>query len=98
MNNLILVTDWDVAEKDDFYLNDKEWIENEGIDDLVKIAIELQKEGNLYIGYIVNAVDYAIYTQMGADRVFIDDNSNVIIHCETTTIKNNHEHREEYNN
>jgi hypothetical protein len=98
MNNLILVTDWEKVENDDFYLNDKKWSKNEGVDDLVEKAVELQKEGKLYVAYIVNAVNYAIYTQMDADQVFIDNDGYVVLNCESAVIENNHKHREEYNN
>jgi len=93
MNNLILVTDWEKVEKDDFYLTDDWKKENDNTE-----ARELQKEGKLYVAYIVNAVSYAIYTQMDADQVFIDNDGEVILHCESAVIGNNHEHREEYNN
>lgn len=98
MNNLILVTDWEKVEKDDFYLNDKKWSKNEGVDDLVEKAVELQKEGKLYVAYIVNAVRYAVYTQVDANQVFIDSDGYVVLNCESAVIENNHKHREEYNN
>ena len=95
MNNLILVTDWEKVEKDDFYLtSDLEENENKK---RIKNAKELQKEERLYIAYIVKATSYAIYKQMDADKVFIDGDDNVILHCETATIDNDHGHRIEFN-
>lgn len=94
-NNLILVTDWDKVEADDFYLIDEKWAKQEGYDDIEKFR-EFQKEGNLYYGYIVDAVHYAIYKQMDADQVFIDRDGNVLMYCESAIISSPMEHAEEY--
>ena len=92
---MILVTDWERVQDNDFYLS-KDWGEHEGANDLVKQAIQLQKENNLYVAYIVPAVSYAIYTQMDAKQVFIDGDINVILECENSVISNNHQKRVEY--
>jgi len=91
MGNLILVTNWEKVEDDSFYLTDK-WIEN-GDKEAIEKARELQKESSLYEAYIVDAKNYAIYSQMDADQVFIDSDDNIILHCESAVINNNHEHR-----
>lgn len=87
-NNLILVSDWEKVDKDDFYLTDN-WKENEDIDN-IKRARKLQKENNLYIGYIVDAKQYAIYSQMDAEQVLINSDGDVIIHCESEVIDDKH--------
>ena len=92
-NNLILVTDWEKVETDDFYLTD-EWMK-EDIDN-IKQARQLQEEGKLYEGYIVDAKNYAIYWQMDADKVFINEDMDVVLHCESTVIGNDHKKRIEY--
>jgi len=84
MDNLIVVTNWEKVEKDDFYLS-KEWEEEAGKENL-KRAKKLQKEGKLYIAYIVNAKDYCIYGQMDSDQIFIDEDQNEVLRCETQVI------------
>lgn len=91
-NNLIIVTDWEKVEADDYYLS-KEWAEHTGED--LKEARKLQKQGELYVGYLVDAKNYAIYWQMDADMVLIDSDCNIIVFGESHVIGNNHEHREE---
>lgn len=93
MNNLIIVTDWEKVDADDFYLSDdyiKEDKEN------VKAARELQKKGELYQAYIVDAKNYAIYYQMDSQSVYVDSDCAVVLHCENSIIGNSHDHREEY--
>jgi hypothetical protein len=85
-NNLIIVTDWEKVKKDDWYLS-KEW-EETGED--CKRARELQKEGRLFIGYMVDAKNYAIYGEMDSQEVFIDDDGYIVIYCESVVINNRH--------
>lgn len=92
-NNLILVSDWDLVEKDDFYLSTV-WEKPEDIES-IKRARELQEQGQLFHAYIVDARKYAIYYQMDADKVFINEDADIILHCETAMINNNHKHRQE---
>lgn len=94
MNNLIIVTDWEKVDADDFYLTD-EWAKSEDME-RIEEARKLQKEGRLYFAYIVDAKNYAIYYQMDADCVYVDDDCNVMLSCESAIIGNSHEHREEY--
>lgn len=92
-NNLIIVTDWERVAGDDFYLS-YEW---DGEDkENIKSARKLQKEGKLFYGYIVDAKNYAIYWQMDSDGVLIDEDCNVIVHCESSVINDSHEHVESY--
>lgn len=91
--DFIIVTNWEQVEKDDFYLTN-EWTGAEK--DELKTARKLQKEGRLYFAYIVAAVDYAIYYQMDAQQVFIDDNCSVVMYCESQIISDNHKHKERY--
>ncbi len=94
MNNLIIVSNWEKVEKDDFYLSEK-WLKEE--DNIcMKEAKRLQKKGNLYVAYIVDAKNYAIYSQMDANQVFINLDSDVILHCESAIIENNHTHRQAF--
>lgn len=92
---LILVTDWERVDKQDFYLTD-EWSDHTGDHEAVQKARELLGEGKLYVGYIVKALDYAIYTQMDASQVFINDDMDVVLACETAVISNDHTKRVEY--
>lgn len=92
--DLIVVTDWEAVEKDDFYLS-KDWVENNP--ESVKQARKLQKEGKLFVAYIVSAVSYCIYKQMDSNQIFIDEDGNEIMHCETAIIGDEHQDRWAYN-
>lgn len=83
--DLILCTSWERVAGDEFYLS-YEWEREES--ENIKKGRELQKEGNLYYGYIVPAVDYAIYLQMDAHQVLIDNDFNIIVNCESAVIDN----------
>ncbi len=96
MNDLIMVTDWELVDKDDFYLTDEEWAKNEG-EENVKKAKELQANGNLYEGFVVSAMNYAIYRTMDAHQIFIDKDCNEILSCESQIIDSPMNHAEEYN-
>jgi hypothetical protein len=87
----IIVTDWELVERDDFYLS-KEWAKNTSKEEM-KEARRLQKEGKLYIAYEVGAVHYAIFTQMDASQVFIDNDCNIVMSCESAVISNDHKER-----
>jgi len=91
MQNEILVTDWEKVEADDFYLSEK-WAKKEGVEEML-LARKLCQKGKLYIAYIVNAVEYAVFTQMDAQQVFIDGDCNILVYCESAIISNNHGHR-----
>lgn len=91
MTNEILVTNWEHVRADEFYLTDEKWALNdvEGVNK----ARELQKDGNLYYAYIVDAKNYAIYTQMDAQEVFVNNDLDIITYCESTVIDNKHDKR-----
>lgn len=93
-HDLILVTDWEKVDKEDFYLTD-DWSKNEDVE-RIEEARKLQTEGKLYEAYIVKALDYAIYYQMDADKVFINEDMDVVLNCESAVIGNDHEKRIEY--
>lgn len=93
MENLILVSNWEKVEEDDFFLSD-EWTQEEK--ENISKAQKLQKEGNLYVAYIVDAKDYALFTQMDADQVFINADGNIILRCKSAVITNKHDYRIEY--
>lgn len=86
-HDYIIGTNWDKVDADDFYLTDK-WAKNEGLEDIMPQARELQAQGELYEAYIVKALNYCIYYQMDADKVFIDKDFNVILRCESAVISN----------
>src|SRR3990167_9588724 len=95
-NSLILVTDWEKVEADEFYLTN-EWLKKQNVSgESSKTLRELQKSGILYIGYIVKALDYCIYSQMDADQVIINSDMDVMLNCESAIIGNDHEKRMEY--
>ena len=91
---MILVTNWERVEADDFYLSDDWKSESK---ERIKAAQKLQAEKNLYVAYIVPAVSYAIYTQMDAQQVFINNDMDVVLDCESVVIENKHDKRIEYN-
>lgn len=94
VDDLILVTNWEKVEGDDFYLSDG-WAGNVDSETL-KLAKELQMGGGLYVGYVISAKSYAIYRQMDAHEIYIDEDGNEIISCESTIIENNFQHVKEY--
>lgn len=96
-NEQIIVSDWEKVDKDDFYLTD-EWSDKSGEYEAVQKARELKGNGDLFIAYIVPAVNYAIYTQMDAQQVFIDEDGHVVLTCESAVINNSHDWRQEYDN
>ena len=93
---MILVTDWEKVDSDDFYLT-PEWARLQDFDEQVKSAKKLSKQDKLYVGYIVPAVNYAIYREMDAQQVFINEDMDIVLECESAVIGNNHEKRIEYN-
>ena len=93
-NNLILVSNWEKVDANDFYLSNK-WAEREDKES-VKKAKELQKEDNLYHAYIIDAKCYALFSQMDSDEVYIDRDGEIILKCGTAIIDNKHEFRTEY--
>ena len=88
---MIIVTDYDKVDVDDFYLTDEQWIKDNSIDDIEELR-ELAKNGELYYGYEVDAENYAIYLQMDSGQVFIDDEDCVRMTCEGAIIGNKHKH------
>lgn len=62
----------------------------------MKQAKAMQADGQLFIGYVVPAVNYVIYKQMDARQIFIDENGDEIMSCESEVIGNNHKEHFEY--
>jgi len=89
-----MVTDWERVDKDDFYLT-KKWEKNGGKEN-IKEAKKLQQEGHLYIAYIVTALSYAIYAHMDASQIFINEEGDKVLQCESAIIGNNHTNRWEH--
>lgn len=96
MDKYILVTNYEPVENENFYLSDEWGQSNYGRLDEVKEARESQNKNQLYYGYIVKAVDFAIYWQMDAQEVFINGDRDVIVQCESSFIDTEFSHKEEY--
>lgn len=96
MEEYIIVSNWEQVDADDFYLSD-DWAKSEGEDEVAK-AKALQEDERLYVAYIVGAVNFAIYRQMDADKVFINAEGDVILHCESGIIDSSDawDYREKY--
>ena len=89
----VMVTNWEQVDKDDFYLTE----DNKDVEpETLKQARESQANGNLYIGYIVAAVNYVVYRQMDARQIFIDEDADEIMSCESAIIDNSHTGRFQY--
>jgi len=95
--DLILVSNYEEVENDDFYL-EEEWLKEEcKTKEEIKEIKEMQKEGKLYYGYIVSALTFALHNQMDAQQVIMDKDANVLIDCESQVIDNDFEFKEQYN-
>lgn len=97
VDEFILVTNWEVVDKDDFYLT-KEWLKNnqDKTNEEIKELLREVNNKSVYYGYIVKAVDYAIYYQMDSQQVLINSNCEVLVECESSIIDNKHEYKELY--
>lgn len=91
MEDIIIVTDWETLDVDDFYLTD-EWL----IDKLdktkeeAKKLREMAKNGEIYEAYEVPAKSYALFIQMDATKIFIDRDGNYLFPGEIAVIGNKH--------
>lgn len=94
MENYILATDWELVEKDDFYLSD-DWKEEDK--DTKEKAKKLAGFERLYRAYICNPVSYCVSNQIDANEVYINNDFDIIIRCETTIINTNMQKCIEYN-
>ncbi len=87
----IIVTSWYEADVNDFCLS-KDWLSEQGIKGKEATATrKLAKDGKLYEAYLVNAVQYCVYSQMDAQYVLIDDDGSVIVEGEAAVIGNDFE-------
>ena len=91
---MIIVSDWEKVQPHDFYLSSK-WEKQEDMK-RIKEARRLQKEGQLYIAYVVDAKNYAVYRDMDSQQVFMNKDGDIVLNCETAIIGNSHEFRSEY--
>ena len=91
----VMVTDWDKVDIDDFYLTDDEWAKSVDPETLAR-AKELQAEGHLYFAYVIPAVHYVIYHTMDSAQIFIDEDGDEIMSCESEIIDNTHKQHFEY--
>lgn len=87
MADYILATDWEKVKSDDFYLSDDYLEVNKTNNNKFEKDLKnMVKNDNLFIGYIVPAVNYAIYKTMDAQQVFHNEDRVVILHCESAII------------
>lgn len=89
MSSLIVVTDFEPVPVDDFYLESEDWIESNSIDNIEELR-ELAKNGELFYAYVVDAKNYAIYWQMDAGQIMIDEDNNEVMKCESVVIGDKH--------
>lgn len=88
MDDLIVVTNWEKVEPNDFYLG-KDWEQSNGHS--VRGLKARAKRGELYLAYEVPAKSYALYSQMDAYQIIIDTEGNHVLSCESAFIDNKHE-------
>lgn len=91
---LIVVTNWDKVDKDDFYLS-KEWEDNAGKEN-IRLARKLQRAGELFYAWVVPASHYVLYSQMDASEIMINSDGDEIISGESAVIDNKHSDKWEY--
>lgn len=93
--DMILVTNYDEVDKDDFYLSD-DWLSRIGSKAEQRRLKRMAKEGNLYDAWVVSALSYAIYGQMDAHHIFIDEGGDEVLSCESDIIGDEHREKWEY--
>lgn len=91
MSNIV-VTDWEEVEVDDFYLSD-EWISEIGSKEKQKELKEMAENNEIFEAFLVDCCNYAVFQQMDSQKVFIDSSRNILLHCESTVIDNDHEEK-----
>lgn len=97
MSDMVLVTDWDKVDKDDFYLSDEWLTDNHHVSKSEAIKLrQMAEEGKLFEAYVVGASDYAIYGQMDAHQVLIDEDGDEVLSCESAVIGCDHQEVCEY--
>ena len=90
MTELIVVTDWEETEHDNFYLTE-EWLKNYGHSQKEARALRKRaKNGELCDAWLVRASHYAIYSQMDAQFIIIDKDGNRVVSGESDVIGNEH--------
>lgn len=92
MADMIIVTDWDKVEPDDFYLSN-DWLDEIGSKSRQRELKKMAKDGELFEAFEVPAVSYALYSQMDAHQVYINHDGDVLLSCESEVIGNNHQRR-----
>jgi len=98
MSKYLLVTDYEKVNPNAFYLTD--WWLEKGTNCCCEMTPQqirdMAKRGELFEAFIVSAASYDLYPRTDSQMVYIDRDSNVIVHCEPSIIENGHKHREEY--
>lgn len=87
--DMIIVTDWDKVDKDDFYLSN-EWLDEIGTKCRQKELKKMARNEELFLAYEVAAVAYAIYSRMDASQIFIDGDGDIVLDCESVMIGNSY--------
>ena len=90
--DMIVVTDWDEVDEDDFYLSN-EWLDEIGSKSRQKALKKMARDGGLFEAFEVSALSYVIYKQMDSRQVFINENSEVELICEGCVIGDTHKDR-----
>lgn len=90
MKDMIVVTNWELVDEDDFYLS-KDWANKE--EKKYKHIKKLHKQAELFIAYEVPALSYALYNTMDAHKIFIDGSGNKVLDCESHIINNDFEEK-----
>lgn len=91
MSNIV-VTDWEEIEVDDFYLSD-EWISEIGSKENQKELKEMAENNKLFEAFLVDGSDFAVFIQMDAHKVFINEDKEIMLHCESAVIDNDFEEK-----
>ncbi len=87
---MIIVTNWDKIDINDFCLTDEDWAKNNDIEDIEELR-ELARNGELFEAFEVEGETYALYSQMDSTQMFIEQDQTVRMICEGTVIGNKHQ-------
>ena len=92
MTDKVIITNWEEVVINDFYLSNQWNCDPQ----LRKKLMKMANDNELYVAYIAFAVHYCIFQAADCLEVFIDDNWNVLLECETYPIKFPKDYVKEY--
>jgi len=95
MADYVIVSDYEKVSPDSFYLTD-EWLKTECPCLTAQQIRAMAENGELFEAFIVGASTYCTYQRMDAHKVYIDRDGDVVLHCESAIIENDHLRREKY--